>query len=248
MTKILKAFPKHPHLRMAVAALALAGEDKLLACGHVEEFEAWVYSHPSMHNNVDTCRHFLQALCPLRFNHTQKSRNWEYVASLFPVAAESLDRALKEGSKPAVAMDFAPQSRLGLPKPGKKARAAIEVADRVLSAFAYEAGFHLVGVDGRDEEKTLLLTFVPSLSVTRTYSIASTYDSAQVIANGLVEAIEKSGRTIALSEDTGKPISTIDGKHELIVTFPVHATDYDQIAMAEEVEFIAKAIFGKVEK
>lgn len=243
VNKILYSFPRHPHLRMAIVALTMLGDEKLLASGDVEEFEKWVYAHPSLHNDLDNCRHFLQAYCPLRFDHTKRSRNWENVAEKFPEAAHLLTQALKEANKPCLVLDFAAYHRLGASRPGKKARAALEVAEKVLSAFATEAGYLLIGAEDSRASTASRFSFAPTLCVTRTYSLFATLDAAFDVSTKLAEVLEASGRTIALTEDTGDRVGAIGGVNEVGIVFPVHAMDYDQNSMAEEMEFLAKAIF-----
>lgn len=243
MNKINESFSKHQHLRMAVAALALLGEDKLLEAGDVKGFEEWVCAHPATHNNLGNCRHFLQALCPVRYNHACKSRNWENVAARFPVAAQLLVECSQAANKAPICLDFAPQARLGFSKPGKRARAAMEIASKVLSAYADEAGYKLVGVEGRNPDKVPMFSFTPHLSVSKTYSLQATTDQAMHAAQELAELLEKAGRNIALTEDSGERVDSMGGAMEVVVSYPVHPTDYDEQEMKKELEFLAYLIY-----
>lgn len=246
MVKILHSFPKYTHLRMAVAALALLEDDKLLNAGEVEEFERWVLAHPKMQGNFDTCRHFLAALCPLRYDHTKKSRFVDNITEKFHDAALILEDALRNENRLTLAFDFAPQSRMGLQKPGKKARAALEVVEKIVRAYAEEKGYRTIGFEERDPEKHPCFSFVPSFSASKIYTIKATTDRTLNFAKELCWALEKAGRSLALTENEGLPVHELPGINEIAICFPVHATDYDEADMAEEIACVARIIFEGV--
>lgn len=246
MVKILHSFPKYPHLRMAVAALALVGEDKLLNAGEVEEFERWVLAHHRMQGEFGTCRHFLMALCPLRFDHTKKSRYWSNIVDRFHDAALALDEALRNENRLTIALDFAPQSRMGLQKPGKKARAALEVVEKIVKAYAEEKGYRVIGYDERNAEKHPCVSFIPSFSASKVYTVKATTDGSMVLAKALCSDLDKTGRSLALTENEGLPVHELPGINEIAICFPVHATDYNEAEMAEEIAGVARIMFEGV--
>lgn len=244
MVKILHSFPKYPHLRMAVAALALVGEDKLLNAGEVEDFERWVLENPKMHGEFGNCRHFLMALCPLRFDHTKKSRYWSNIVDRFHDAALALDEALRNENRLTLALDFAPQSRMGLQKPGKKARIAIDIAEKIITAYAEEKGLRVIGYG--DREKTPCFSFYPHLSASKTYEVKATTDRSEDLAKLICVALEKSGRSLALTEESGLPVHPLPGINEISLAFPISAVDFKEEDVEEEIVSLCKIMFEGV--
>jgi hypothetical protein len=245
--KISKSFVNYPHLRLAVAALLVAGDDKALNCGDVAQFEAWVFVNPKVTADLGDCRSFLKRVCPIRYWHTQISNDWEKVVSFFP-QADALLRALppevEAVETPYICIDpnhFVQRGR----RPGKRAMAiATDAADtialtlrelgveaRVLSANAY--------ADCKEYYVGIMAQVSPAAVLTVEASAIPNRDFAWAVA----EALDEQGLSVAPGEHG--PFQIVDewiSERYIAVILPFSSGASDEYAEAERAVAVGQAI------
>lgn len=240
--KISASFPHLPHLRVAVAALAMIGEEKRLASGDVEGFQYWVLNEPKISRDLGTRRAFLEAACPLLFDHAKVSRNVGNVVKLFAEA----DAELKKSVTPeGVCISLNPFAYLNYGKkaPGKKTTTALSVINRVMEGME-ESGVSIRPIRADGVTPWLYVGILASGGPSRLYTVACT-ESAKEVAEKLVKGMESLGMAFALNEDDGGIIHPIlSPGQQLHITFPFSIQDFDEKEIALEAEAVTKALLG----
>lgn len=225
-------FSQLPHLRLAIVALMLAeesdGRTNILPEDFEVEIEKWCEKEVRMHDSLGDCRSFLRQFCPLRYNHSCKSRDASYVIDLLPAAGKWISDSYNPHNAIKIFVDKDHYKLRG--KSGKKKE--IEIAKNVssvVSRILEDEGFRLehspeafyFGISGG-------MAPVTSLRV----ECAAT-EASKAFALKLVSALVEKGVTIVPNDD-GDDVKVIDIEKDAWVAVSVFlAADAGEIVATE---------------
>jgi hypothetical protein len=189
MKEILDSFNDLPHLRVAVAAFKLIGDDAVLNSGDVGLFEKQIRGDYRMNDHYSTRKEFIQNVCRIRFDRDCASRSWENIVAALPAAAAELLKDNHPMRCKKVKVD-AKHYEVRKKKVGRQSMAEADVIAKALEFTLVDEGFSIA----TGEEFDVYVGFITQPSLSESVEVECANNAASIaIAEKLCKFFEAEG-------------------------------------------------------